>query len=265
MQENNEKQKQVSVLWETCWLLDNHNTDRETTWSKMEKANTKDLFVWSLQNGVQIKGLTMKNFPCSGRGVMTTRFVNKNDLIISIPRDFLITFDTVLSYLKKSKCAKTLVVSSKLTAKDLFLLFLVLERRNNNTSRYTSKYRIYVNSVPDVYTTPCYIPQNEIELLPQFLKEEVEDQLSKINRHYTRLMNNKKIICDCTLLNCEQNICYEDVKWAWNIINTRSVYFSSKHLNCEQDAVLGVREVNFALAPLLDMLNHQSSAQVHTL
>jgi len=243
----------LACFWETC-----------ATTIKMEQTDTKNLFLWALHNGVYIKGLTTKKFPCSGRGIMTTRFVNKNDLIISIPRDFLITFDTVWNHLRLSSCTKILElnhkVSGTLTAKDLFLFFLVFERKKNKTSMY----RIYINSLPDAYTTPCYIPEDEIDLLPQFLKEEVDNQLSKINRHYTQLLNNKlthfgSSICT---LKCEQDVSFEDVRWAWNVINTRSVYFSSKHLKCSLDDVLGIREIDFALAPLLDMLNHESTAQV---
>lgn len=54
---------------------------------------------------------------------------------------------------------------------------------------------------------------------------------------------------------------FESFKWAWNVVNTRSVYFevgNNKYL-CDKEPN------NIALAPYLDLLNHSSTADVSTL
>ena len=51
---------------------------------------------------------------------------------------------------------------------------------------------------------------------------------------------------------------YESFAWAWSTVNTRSVFMEqppSPFISCKE-------EDHYALAPLLDLLNHSTEAQV---
>ena len=215
-------------------------------------SSTRELFICSLNNGVQIRGLTIKDFPQSGRGVMTTRHIHKNDLIIKIPRHFLITFDTVLKsmnwFIKDGS-------NHGLTAKDLFLLFILMEKWKGKSS----KFRIYIDSVPETYTTPSCIPEDKSSLLPDFVRSERDKQRVKIAGHLKRLT---QVLSSYKNKMKKKRLVFDDVLWAWNVVNTRSVYLNPRDLICSLDVFPRLSEVDFALAPLLDMLNHESSAQV---
>ncbi|XP_066934186.1 SET domain-containing protein 4-like [Clytia hemisphaerica] len=215
-------------------------------------SSIKELFIWSLNNGVQIRGLTIKDFPLSGRGVMTTRHINKNDLIIKIARRFLITFDTVLTSMKW--CIRD-ESNHGLTAKDLFLFFILVEKWKGKAS----KFRIYIESIPETYTTPSCIPESKASLLPDFVSLERNKQRAKIAGHFKRLTH---FLTAYQSKMKEKRLNFDDVMWAWNVVNTRSVYLNPRNLTCSLDAFTKLSEVDFALAPLLDMLNHESGAQV---
>ena len=217
-------------------------------------SSTKELFMWALNNGVRLRGLTTKLFAKSGRGVMTTRHINANDVLLSVPRRFLITFDTVLGEFKWMLKERSVC----LVAKDLFIVFLVVERRKKTKSAFY----IYLNSVPKEYTTPCCISQDEVDFLPYFVVEQMNKQNAIIKEHFDRLDKTIQRYTEKFSMFRKQELDLNEVTWAWNVVNTRSVYFSSRDLVCSQDTFPKLKEVDFALAPLLDMLNHKSEAKV---
>ena len=57
------------------------------------------------------------------------------------------------------------------------------------------------------------------------------------------------------------NIRKADIRWVWNVINTRSIFFDPKYLK-HQDKFQMQALPNFALAPILDFFNHKDKAQV---
>lgn len=217
-------------------------------------SSTKELFEWSLKEGVRLRGLTTRNFSTTGRGMMTTRYINTNDVLLSIPKSFLITFDTVLRAFKWISREPSFC----LTPKDLFLLFLIVEKRKKTKSAFA----IYLKSVPKEYTTPCCISPLHKNVLPYFAVEEMEKQNCILQEHFQRL--NKTIKCHKEKFSMfvQKTLELNEVKWSWNVVNTRSVYFNSRDLSCSHDAFPNLKEIDFALAPLLDMLNHNSKARV---
>lgn len=216
-----------------------------------EGCNWSQLMRWTLQYDVFIKGITTKDFTNTGKGIKATRQIESGTLIISIPRDFLITFDTVW-YGYVTKFMQNLETLS-VTAKDLFIILLITERRKGEKS----KYKYYIKSVPKTYTTLSNIENSEFHLLPLFILEETQKQYEKINRHFDRI---QKSLSHFNSNELDINLFMSEVRWAWDVINTRSVYFSPSMLRCKNE--MNVSEIDFALAPVLDMLNHSSDAEV---
>lgn len=209
------------------------------------KVIVRSLMQWALRCDACIKGITTKNFVKTGKGIKTTRNISPGTIVISLPRKLLITFDDVWNTFANKKCTMNSKLSG-LTAKDLFILMLVSEQQNIEKS----KYKFYLDSIPKSYTTVSNIERKEFYLLPYFVLEETQNQIKKIKIHFDRLQK------QC----CDDKIKFDNVKWAWNVLNTRSVYFSPTLLKYKNE--VNILDVDFALAPVLDMLNHSSEAEV---
>ncbi|XP_057309352.1 SET domain-containing protein 4-like [Hydractinia symbiolongicarpus] len=208
------------------------------------------LFKWALENGLMLRGVTWSSFENTGRGLKATKYFYENDTIISIPRTLLLTFDDVWS--TKIKHAMT-VLSSKherLTAKSAFSLFLVLEKYKGHASKYWS----YMNSLPSFYTTPSYIPTREAAKMPEFVRDNIKEHKKSILHQFNNIQTVLFMITQ------KLKITKEDVCWAWNTINTRSIYFHPRNLRCSTH--INASEIDFALAPVLDLLNHDSLAKI---
>lgn len=204
----------------------------------------KDLIKWSLNNGLTMDGITPRLFSDTGRGLMTTKNIYPPKVIVSVPLHIMITYDHVWD------CPIIRKLCADCHAKDAFIIFLLLERMKQQNSYYFH----YMKNLPVIFTTPAYITEKELHLLPDFLKEEVQRQKRLISDIYRRL---KK---DVGKTISEIDFTVNDVRWAWNVINTRSVYFDTTNLKCYGKT--NVSSVNFALLPILDLLNHNSTANI---
>jgi len=95
---------------------------------------------------------------------------------------------------------------------------------------------VYHNTLPKTYDVPFYdCPQHVIEELPGFLKQKIKDQLNIILEQYEK--------CKTLIPN------FQKFTWAWFTVNTRGVYFPDCH-------------DTLALAPFLDMFNHDANVKV---
>ena len=135
-----------------------------------------------------------------------------------------------------------------MTVKDLFMLFLILEARK----REKSKLRYYIKSVPKLYTTISSVKVEEFKFLPPYICAEIKDQIETINKHFQRIQSTVNGTYDKLLI--------KEVRWAWNVLNTRSVYFCPSLLKSSKEVCTAT--IDFALAPVLDMLNHSFEAEV---
>ena len=142
-----------------------------------------------------------------------------------------------------------------LKAKDVFMLFLLVERWKGKRSFYFH----YIHNVPPAYGTPSYVPDCDVDVLPGFLREERDKQMKCVSEAYLRICRTLKMYGDIL---AGFVVTKADVRWAWHVINTRSVYFDTKHLKCRRRCNLDLAEVNFALLPILDLLNHNDTANI---
>uniref|UniRef100_T2M431 SET domain-containing protein 4 n=1 Tax=Hydra vulgaris TaxID=6087 RepID=T2M431_HYDVU len=226
------------------------------TWRKRKNARINKqiriisyagLFSWSLNNGLVLKAVTPKVFKKTGRGLKTTKSVSPGDLIIALPLNLLITFDTILENNDLNFIFRN---HPSICQKYLFILFLLIEKKKGENSYFFH----YLNTLPENFSTPSYISQDEMQLCPNFIQEETGLQ----NRQILNAI--KHISCIHSLIANDLSCIDSEVKWAWNVINTRSVYFNAKHLKCFKN--ISSINVDFALAPVLDLLNHNDTANV---
>ena len=112
--------------------------------------------------------------------------------------------------------------------------------------------------LPTEFNTPAYFNQQELEQAPDFLTEQGRSQLKTIEKCFNSL---KLFMNDFFINKMIKNIklTLDDVRWAWNVVNTRSVY-----MNCGPILSHSVQQqrTSCSLAPLLDLLNHSCDVQV---
>ena len=229
-----------------------------------ETTSDSELFCHFCKHGVKLSHLTDKTFTESGRGLQTKRNCSAGTSLISIPKHLLITMDTIFEsdlYSLLQYCAY------KLQTKDLFILYLITEKCRSN-----GRWKVYVNSLPIKYSTPSFISEEDASWIPEFVKEMRTKQILEIRNHYlsiSKFVKNLHKLPDAKPTKVKEvleimkffNIRKADIRWAWNVINTRSIYFDPKHLK-HQDKFQMQTLPNFALAPILDFFNHKDEAQV---
>ena len=103
------------------------------------------------------------------------------------------------------------------------------------SSKECSTWKTYLKSLPKTYDVPYFDLQN-LNHVPKYLKSIFQDQVDLVTRNF-------KISKICQDLN--------KFAWAWFTVNTRGVYYEDGH-------------DNLALAPFLDMFNHDHSVQVQS-
>ena len=237
--------------------------------NKSEEGTTPhpELFHDFCKHGVKLSHLTSKTFRGTGRGLQVKRNCLAGTRLISIPKHLLITMDTII---ESDLYSLRQYYTCKLRPKDLFMLFLITEKCRSN-----SRWYVYVNSLPIKYSTPSFINEEDASCIPEFVREIRSKQIQEIRNHYLNISNflkdlnrlatstkgkprkTKDVLERMKIV----NITKADTRWAWNVLNTRSIYFDPKYLK-HQDKFQMQTLPNFALAPILDFFNHKDEAQV---
>ncbi|XP_028406087.1 SET domain-containing protein 4-like [Dendronephthya gigantea] len=215
--------------------------------SLSQKPEYIELFQWAKENGVVFHKMRPAIFPGTGRGLMATRQINDGDLLISVPRRLLITGDVLRNYYTDGISQ---VKRPNLTTIDLLCLFLIVEKSLGNKSFWSP----YVTMLPSQYNTPAYFNHHELSHAPKFFMEHGQAQLKSIRECYLSL---KQFISDEMKKNSVE-LSFNDVRWAWNAVNTRCVYLCGE----SKFGLSNQGEMACCLAPLLDLLNHSSDVQI---
>jgi SET domain len=166
-------------------------------------------------------------FQETGRGLMAAKTIEKDELIVKIPYRLLITRARVLEELPQ--------LSKQLTTAELLTLYLLYCKKNNIDEEY-------LETLPKEYSIGGLCFDEEVECLPNSLRDKV--LASKIYMHskYEKLKSIAGFIESLEMF-----------LWAWCSVNTRAVYLKDGG---------HPPEGNMALAPYLDLLNHDSKAVI---
>lgn len=195
----------------------------------------------------------------TGRGLRTERSIAKNEVIVSIPLELLITVSTVQSsdigwlFSKYSG-----VNGAHFSTQQVLAAFLIWERHLGHYSVWEP----YLNSLPLDYSTPLFCSSEELHLLPSVLLEPILIQKQKVIDTFSEL---KSILSaqSWKCWHCSESLSsiihFEEYLWAWSAVNTRSVYLDE----CVVSHSLSIQDKScLALAPYLDMFNHSNDVDV---
>lgn len=204
------------------------------------------LLQWAKKNGVFFHNMRPAVFSGIGRGLMAASKIEIGDILISVPRDLLITDNMI----KHRYFANGDFLRSDINTIDLLCLFLIVEHSLGSASFWFP----YITMLPKQFNTPSYFSAKELEIVPAFFTEQHYSQLRDIEKCLKSLKHLEKFVSYEIQKNID--ISFENVRWAWSIVNTRSVY-----MDCELGSA-GNGTMSCALAPLLDLLNHSCDVEV---
>ena len=216
------------------------------------------LLKWAKQNGIFFGKLCPAMFTQTGRGLMTSKKLIHGDKVISVPGNMLITLKTANESKIGIQLSK-LQTKHLLSTKQMLCVFLLYEKYRGRSSFWYP----YIATLPKSFNTPAYFSEEEIKLLPCDLQNECCVQLMSVKESYKRLKGCLEgQSSDCHLDKKFINfVTFDEFMWAWFVINTRSVYKAvSKNTVCKNRMH---SDDAYALAPVLDLLNHTDDAEVN--
>lgn len=202
------------------------------------------------------------DFVITGRGVYSKINIDASDPLIELPFSCLITLATIdddLEFKNIFNQSIDQLTTGKTTGEIAFQCLLALYLVY---LRHHKKYTEYIDSIPTEFTTPFFCSKQELMVLPDVIFQEVFDQNSEIKLNYGKfasVLTDK--LCSC---NCGDNLSVvfnlDAFKWAYFVVNSRSVYIDDKALrqisaSSKLFKILS-NKPNIALAPFLDLINH---------
>lgn len=217
------------------------------------ESTTISLCKWMKGNGWKNDtNLHLRDFQFTGRGVFSKTSFSKNDLLIQIPYNLLITYSTI----QKSKLHTFIKLDNrnKLKFQDLLVLFLLLEKHKGLHSHWHP----YIASLPqEAPSLPLMCPQEGSVDLPEDLQEKIKTSRWRFEESWERLKNSIAPCCS----SCVSDL--NSFTWAFAMVNTRAVYVDPAIIHDLSEGDLRrflSDEPCMALCPFLDMFNHDCDA-----
>lgn len=192
--------------------------------------------------------LQLRNFPRTGRGVMSSKQIKENDILITVPYDLMITYSTLKATLKE-------MISPRrhgLKIHDLLMLFLVAEKQKDK-----SLWKSYMDSLPSqLPALPWLAAPNEINLYPVDLQVISEKNRENFSESMSRVKKSISKVDGCVMR--DENL----FKWGYVLVNTRAVYVDPQIATAKGEFLdFLIDQPSMALCPFLDMFNHHFLAK----
>ena len=219
------------------------------------------LLKWAKRNRISFGKLRPAYFPETGRGLMACKKLNTGDLVISVPEEMLITTKTA----KQSEIGKQLTqLHVQLNSLVLLCVFILYEKYRGKSSFWYP----YISTLPRSFNTPAYFSEEELDALPSSFREECAMQIKTMRESYEDLKGLPEACTSVLDKNFLDLLTFDEFRWAWFVVNTRSVYKAEDYVATSPvgmaTSTLQMKDT-YALAPVLDLLNHTDTAEVDTL
>ncbi|XP_012522270.1 SET domain-containing protein 4 [Monomorium pharaonis] len=215
---------------------------------------------WLLsENCMSISYLIPEHFSLSGRGLKTIKRIESNEILIQLPLQMLITTDALMQ-----SDIKTLFLyntADSFSSQCMLAMFIIYEMHLG----IKSKWYFYLQTLPQSFTNPDFCTNREKAMLPGFILHPLH-QAHKLQEDFSLLMKAVKYLavsrnrCPHCNVHLQEIITFAKYKWAYYIVNTRAVYIDAKF--CKENIFNIKQPNNLALAPFLDLFNHNVNAAV---
>ncbi|CAG5078827.1 Oidioi.mRNA.OKI2018_I69.PAR.g9097.t1.cds [Oikopleura dioica] len=174
-----------------------------------------------------------------GRGVFCESSIEENELLISVPINALLTTRKAQHVIESDKSVSQLKRFS-LNGTDLLVVAIYLE-----FSKPDSKWRAFLESIPDELWNPFMLEDKELNLLT-----------AKV-RLPSKCLKQKLKVASNFLHQNKNEINKETLDWCFSVILSRS--FSGSPERCKDEGGMKIEVENsadFVLCPAIDLINH---------
>ncbi|KAF2068477.1 hypothetical protein CYY_010197 [Polysphondylium violaceum] len=196
---------------------------------------------WLKNNGVVFPKLQIANFTDStGRGVVTTKKVDENETVISVPKNLLINVDVARAH----PVLGPIFADLHFNDDTILFLFVIYEKENQN-----SFWRPFYDTLPSYFTTSLHYTATELmELEGTNLFDETLQTKQQLQSFRDYLFPELSI--QFPDIFPESTFSWENFLWARSLLDSRAI----------QLKIDGVIKSN--LVPMADMINHHTHAQI---
>lgn len=206
--------------------------------------------------------LDIGEFRATGRGVYSSKNIPSDGLIISLPIESMISIVTIendsqfLELLRQTLGNYHKTISSQ-SLLSFYLLYLKHFKRKAE----------YISTIPNSFSVPYFCDEQSKANMIQSVQIKLEKQSQMIDTDYQNLCKcfNRTRCCCCDRFYFDDIIQKTDFERAFFAVNSRSVYFGKEiiqKMRCEYSTgKLLYDDPNLALAPYLDLLNHNHTAK----
>lgn len=212
------------------------------------------------QNCLFISQLIPYNFNITGRGLMAARNIEADKALIKIPFNILITTFTAA----QSDIKILFLDTDYYTAQFVLSIFLIYERH----LAHSSKWFHYLQILPKAFANPEFCSDREKSVLPTFILDyihsahKIKNDFLSLRKSLATLALNENDLCPHCNISLKHIMTFNMYRWAYYVVNTRAVYLEPES---NVETMKNIKQPNnIALAPFLDLFNHNFSAKVST-
>lgn len=198
--------------------------------------SVEELLEWAQAKGVRLYGIMPKRIPGRGVGVMATRTIKPDEVILDVPTPCLRSIDTIPKPIVR-KLPPDISVHGLLGA-DLAL---------DTSDRFSAWNAVYPTNA-DLVSMPLVWPASLQALLPGPAKKLLSKQQTKLARDWAAVSSSSNAFSPQQLALVDE----EKYRYAWMLVNTRTFYYVSPKLRKR------AKEDRMVLQPVADLFNHAS-------
>lgn len=187
----------------------------------------EELLAWAISQGVKLTGIAPKRIPGRGIGLIATRAIKPEEVVLEVPTSCLRSIDTVrkpiIRHLPKS-----------ISVHGLLAVDLALDA--------SSKYAVWNAVCPspeDFNSMPLVWPKELRALLPLAARDLLTKQEAKFVRDWAAVS-----------VAFPQQLDEARYKYAWMLVNTRTFYYVNPKLKRRS------KDDHMCLQPVADLFNH---------
>ncbi|KAK3336202.1 hypothetical protein B0T19DRAFT_32458 [Cercophora scortea] len=198
----------------------------------------KNLLLWAKDKGVVLNGIEPRRLPSRGIGIVATKAVQENDIILQVPTSALRTPETVPKRISK-KLPHDMRIHGLLAA-DLAL-------DTSSPSRYAAWNAVLPTRADVLATMPLTWDTRLTAHFPPTARSLLKKQTAKFARDWALVQT-----AFPPSTTGEPKLTRDEYMYAWILVNTRTFYYETP----KTKAVLRSRDDRMVMQPVADLFNH---------
>lgn len=211
----------------------------------------QELIDWATSHGVKMNGISPKRIPGRGIGVVATRAIQVDEIILDVPTNCLRTLSTVPKTRLRKLSSDTGISVHGILAADL-----VLDR--------SDKYGPWDAIVPreeDFAGMPLTWSEEAQVLLPQGARELLDAQKAKFARDWKCVGAAFPELLGDGGAHRDRDRNRDRYRHAWLLVNSRTFYYLDAALKRRRGVT---KDDHMAMQPVADLFNHSDEGGCHT-